>query len=623
MTRDHGRTWMLPRVIVFAALVAALAAPTANAAFPGRDGLIAFSSCVSVSSGCGGRLYVAEPDGSSIRPLEPGAPSIGESPDWHPDGDRIAFHPTSYGGLSLINANGTGSRAILPGGEEGDSPHGFQWSPDGRRFVFVRGATQFPNPLPPTGVWTMNADASGQKLILSDTESVSYGEPAWSPDGTKLALVVHTRSDVDEYGDRDIYVANADGSGLTNITNTRTAPENAPTWSPDGRSIAFSGASTESAAPDIWVMRSNGFDRRRITSSPDHDYLPDFSPTGTRIAYVVSYEGPDNPIPHSDVWVVDVDGTDARNLTANPGTSDFSPDWQAIPEDSTPPETWINEPRSRAISSRDVTLVFTSSSPSDTLECRLDGGPWSNCHAPKVEGLSTKTYKGLANGSHLFEARATDAAGNVDPTPALKSITVNAAAPPLPDADGDGTPNQSDGCPNEPATTANGCPGSPSDTDGDGVVDFFDACPTMVGVAASRGCPAAVVSGSGGSPPPISPSIAPTQPPTVADRALRPRRITAKARPLLGRRLQVSGRLTRPPGVSVSACRGFVVIVVQRGAKRVTRVRSALRPNCSYRAVLRLARGRRGRGALTVTTRFMGNPTLAARNGSTVRVRVR
>jgi len=89
--------------------------------------------------------------------------------------------------------------------------------------------------------------------------------PAWSPDGTKFAF----------HSDRDgifqIYVMNADGSGVVRLT-TLGAPSELPAWSPDGSRIAFD------SDAEIYVMRADGTGLARVTGTDAANYIPRWRP---------------------------------------------------------------------------------------------------------------------------------------------------------------------------------------------------------------------------------------------------------------------------------------------------------------------------------------------------------
>jgi prepilin-type N-terminal cleavage/methylation domain-containing protein len=107
----------------------------------------------------------------------------------------------------------------------------------------------------------------------------------------------------------------------------------------------------------------------------------------------------------------------------------------APPVDTTPPETTITSGPAQGSSttSTSASFGFTSSESGSTFECRLDGSAWSSCSSPRP-------YNGLSVGSHTFEVRATDTAGNTDPTPASRTWTVAAAnRPPVAVNDGSQT----------------------------------------------------------------------------------------------------------------------------------------------------------------------------------------
>ena len=118
----------------------------------------------------------------------------------------------------------------------------------------------------------------------------------------------------------------------------------------------------------------------------------------------------------------EVRATDAAgNTDPSPATRGFTVA-SAPPADTTPPETVINSGPSGTIGATDASFGFSSSEPGSQFECRLDGGAWSSCASPTA-------YSSLADGGHTFEVRATDAAGNTDPSPARQSFNV-ASSPP-------------------------------------------------------------------------------------------------------------------------------------------------------------------------------------------------
>jgi PKD repeat protein len=91
--------------------------------------------------------------------------------------------------------------------------------------------------------------------------------------------------------------------------------------------------------------------------------------------------------------------------------------------DATPPETTITSGPSGTTGSSSATFVFVANEPA-TFECSLDTAPFAVCSSPA-------SYIALAEGSHTFRVRSTDTAGNIDPTPAERSWTVQANTPPL------------------------------------------------------------------------------------------------------------------------------------------------------------------------------------------------
>ena len=97
----------------------------------------------------------------------------------------------------------------------------------------------------------------------------------------------------------------------------------------------------------------------------------------------------------------------------------------AAPADTTPPDTSIDAAPPASTESRSATFTFSSSEAGSSFECKLDSGSWVACDSPQF-------YSGLSVADHTLLVRATDAAGNVDPNPAVRNWTVEATPPPPP-----------------------------------------------------------------------------------------------------------------------------------------------------------------------------------------------
>jgi CSLREA domain-containing protein len=119
----------------------------------------------------------------------------------------------------------------------------------------------------------------------------------------------------------------------------------------------------------------------------------------------------------------------ATDAAANAGTPAIQAWTIEPPPDTTEPETTIDSGPRALTSSTSASFSFSSSKPSSTFECSLDGAAFAGCVSPRE-------YAGLANGTHQFSVRATDGAGNVDQTAAVYSWTIDNVAPETTISDG-------------------------------------------------------------------------------------------------------------------------------------------------------------------------------------------
>jgi Tol biopolymer transport system component len=230
-----------------------------------------------------------------------------------------SYETTYFSVLWTMRADGTGARRVTRSHDVVEAEP--EWSPDGRQLAFSRSDKC---PTEPTNmcnrIWTVNADGSeARRLIplrmpgLLANRAVSFHAPTWSPDGRRIAY----EQSIWESQRSNLYVMNADGSGRRRLTRLRNA--RSPAWSPDGAAIAF----THRPRPgnrEIFVLTLKTGKLRRLTRTKVDESLPQWSPDGRRIVYQRwDDEG-------TEVFVMNADGSGQRNLSRRLGL-DGGPAW--------------------------------------------------------------------------------------------------------------------------------------------------------------------------------------------------------------------------------------------------------------------------------------------------------
>lgn len=125
--------------------------------------------------------------------------------------------------------------------------------------------------------------------------------------------------------------------------------------------------------------------------------------------------------PKTYAALADGEHTVAVRATDAAGNTDRTPERRTWSVDTAAPETTVDSGPSGTVATSAATIGF-SSEPDATYACRTDAGAWSSCTSPAP-------VTGLADGAHTFEVRAADAVGNVDPTPAIRTWSVDTVAP--------------------------------------------------------------------------------------------------------------------------------------------------------------------------------------------------
>jgi Tol biopolymer transport system component len=315
--------------LLTACLVALLAAPRADAGYPGKLGVIAVDGDVGLPVSNDEIFTFPSTGGPPFTQLTfdvLGNVEDDESASYSGDGKRIAWEGDTdvVGGgdneIFIMNADGSGQTQLTPTSDTGDDADDPAISWDGKRIVF-----EFPNPSGGDDeIWIMNADGSGQTPLTSN--DVGDGEPVFSRDGKRIFF----ESD-DADGDNQIFVMNADGSGQRQLTNIAAGFSGAPDVSPDDRRIVFTSDRLDPGlTADIWVMNADGSGQAKLSSLPsgDNAIRPVYSPDGKRILFDYSPGAGGG----DEIYAINAtDGSGLVPLTSTPGGSVDDADWQPIP----------------------------------------------------------------------------------------------------------------------------------------------------------------------------------------------------------------------------------------------------------------------------------------------------
>ena len=146
----------------------------------------------------------------------------------------------------LANANGAGERFLTQSPDNGQDDSDPSWSPDGTHLAMASrrhcAAGGFPSCY--GQIYVMNADGSGITQ-LTNIPNVDAYAPVWSPDGRRIAFTGDTLSPTSDFGVGGVYLMNADGTNVIALAGAAGVDAFGPSWSPDGIRIGFSGSRDE------------------------------------------------------------------------------------------------------------------------------------------------------------------------------------------------------------------------------------------------------------------------------------------------------------------------------------------------------------------------------------------
>lgn len=291
------------------ALGAAVSPSTAVAAFPGGNGLIAFSGSPDTGSG----IFTIPPDGSGLHQLTNDAGSGLErdvEPSWSADGRRLVFVHQVYTSeadkhsVFTIDADGGDRTLVVSIGKSLTSPAP-SFSPSGRRIVYAG----------KSGIHTIRPDGTKPHRLLSGY----LHEPQYSPSGKRIVFAGLPKGK----NRSGIWDMRRDGAGLRRLTDpskrNKDLSDLAPDYSPDGRRIAFL-RDTWLESGELRVMGANG-SREHVVPASGYDpswpeaSSPAYSPAGDRIA-IPRVDG-SAKYGHfcSDIYTMSPTGSDSQKVT--------------------------------------------------------------------------------------------------------------------------------------------------------------------------------------------------------------------------------------------------------------------------------------------------------------------
>jgi Tol biopolymer transport system component len=203
-------------------------------------------------------IYIMNRDGSNVRLVDTGAPSIIGNVSWAPDGKHLVFGRATNLANPSVNIwtsaiDGSGLKQLTTG--QDIDP---KWSPYGTKILFSGWS-----PATGWGLKTIKPDGSNRQNVI---DHAIYGD--WSPDSRKIAFVRTL-----PFFDYRIFTANADGTGATQLTFAPGAADSNPVWSPDGKQIMFQRDPQFALNLKLFRMNADGSNLVQVTS-PGRDQDP-------------------------------------------------------------------------------------------------------------------------------------------------------------------------------------------------------------------------------------------------------------------------------------------------------------------------------------------------------------
>jgi len=338
------------------AMLAAIGATTAGAAFPGANGKIAFVRSPAAEDE---EIFTIDPSGQDLTQITDNA-VYEDHPAYSPDGEKLVFTRGLGSGSEIVLADADGQNQVPL--VEGPSVTEPSFSPDGQRILFRRfdgGDGEI-----------IVMDADGQNQVPLTDNSLDDQQPIFSPDGQRI---VFSRRDGSVY---HLFVMDANGQNQVPLTSG-PADDVTPDFSPDGQRIVFTRVFGFNGA-EIFAMDADGQNQTPLTANSVNDFDPAFSPDGQRVVFVRT-----SPADRYELFTMDPSGQSQAAPLPYAPVYDDGPTWQPLN-----PPTLDLSAAAKQKSAKLVNVTVVSQNEDATVSL---GGTVAAPKTPKAAATSAKS----------------------------------------------------------------------------------------------------------------------------------------------------------------------------------------------------------------------------------------